>query len=392
MGPLFWAGVTVGLILTAGGAAAQGLSILGMTTAQLILCSGLGILFGAFGSTATIRYKGVVIAGVAATSIVLLWFVNSLVRKEFVIVRIDGDVKGAQVELIGDGDRSHYGVGLRNAYEFIVIGRGIQQDRLTLNIILPPEETGGEPRERPFECIAKNEIEPYLGSEKTIQWRFDDTRGQLIADNGQRVIAEVGPCPNNRSPSSDIAMYRLPSLIGQAFAGSPDFQQYIDGLQSPSTIERRQSRKGLADSGPEIVPDVLRRLREQPGSYRTRLGVLVALTEMLRSRKDQRKEISRLLSDEDLRVLAKEAGHDDRTIRIYASEFLLDLGDPRIVPIAFGIIDQVSDDGKYNLILVIEGAVPDLSSAERADTMARLREVRQTVGPKTQALIDRFAS
>ena len=46
-GILFWAGLAVGLTLAAAGAIAQALGALGITTAQLILCSGLGIVFGA---------------------------------------------------------------------------------------------------------------------------------------------------------------------------------------------------------------------------------------------------------------------------------------------------------------------------------------------------------
>jgi hypothetical protein len=391
MGMVFWAGIVVGLTLTAAGAALQGWSVLGITTAQLILCSGLGIIFGAFGSTATIKYKGVVIAGVAAISIVLLLILNHLVRDDFVIVRIDGDIKGAKIELLGDGDRSYYGAELRNAYEFIVIGREISQDRLTMNIVLPPDLNGGAPRERPFECIAKSEIEPYLGSGRKLQWRFDNRRGQLISDNGQRVIAEVGPCPDGRPATVNTVRLDIPTFIGTALAieREQEVEQLLNSLESQSTVERREARQVLARSGLEVVRPLLDRLEEKSESYRTRLGVVVALAEMLRTRKQQRKEISQLLSVNDLHLLAKAAGDDDRTVRIYASEFLFDLGDPRAVPIALELMKTTSDDGKYNLIIVIQGAIPDLSPEERSRIFASLQQVRETVGSNTQALIDR---
>ena len=38
-------------------------------------------------------------------------------------------------------------------------------------------------------------------------------------------------------------------------------------------------------------------------------------------------------------------------MRLYAWEFLFDLGDKRVLPIVQRVFPQVSEDGKYNLIL-----------------------------------------
>ena len=89
-----------------------------------------------------------------------------------------------------------------------------------------------------------------------------------------------------------------------------------------------------------------------PASYQVRLGVSVALTEYLRDHKRDRKAVSAELGERDLLALAVAAGEDDRTLRVYASEFLYDLGDPRIVPIAAKLFDQASEDGRYNLVVV----------------------------------------
>jgi hypothetical protein len=385
-GPVFRAALIVGLLLTAAGALAQAMAVLGVTTAQLVLCSGLGIVFGAFGSTATIKYKGAVIAGVAAISIALLLIVDHLVRKDFVYLRIDGDIEGAQMELIGS--ETYHGAFLRkNLYEFIVTGRGISQDRLTLTLNFPPSEQGGKSREVPFECVPKSEIEPYLGSQQRLQWRFDDARGVLIGGAGNKVIAEVGPCRDARPATARV---HTPTLFSSAFAATtPRFEDLLDALKSPSSAARREARDGLARAGFDAVRPMLDRLATAPESYQTRLGIVVALAEMLRDRKQQRQDISALLSDQDLQRLIEAAKDSDRTVRIYASEFLFDLGDPRLPRKALEAIESASDDGKYNLIIVIQGAFPDLSDEQRSNVRQDLEKLRPGVGPRTQALIDR---
>jgi len=90
--------------------------------------------------------------------------------------------------------------------------------------------------------------------------------------------------------------------------------------------------------------------------------------------------------------LQKAAVDPDRTIRIYASEFLYDLADPRVVQIALDLLASASEDGRYNLILVIEGAYKYLPTDQRSAVAGRLREFRPKVGSRTQELIDRVLS
>ena len=113
--------LTVGTVLSAGGLLCLNYGSISSTVSLLVLCSGLGIIFGAFGSTATIRYKGVVVAGVAAVAIVLLWFVDYLIQDDFVQGEIDGDVAGSRIHI--RGDRVYLGAVNDGRFEFIVIGK-----------------------------------------------------------------------------------------------------------------------------------------------------------------------------------------------------------------------------------------------------------------------------
>ena len=127
-GPVFWSALTVGTVLSAGGLLCLNYGSISSTVSLLVLCSGLGIIFGAFGSTATIHYKGVVVAGVAAVAIVLLWFVDYLIQDDFVQGEIDGDVAGSQIHI--RGDRVYLGAVNDGRFEFIVIGKEIKRRRI----------------------------------------------------------------------------------------------------------------------------------------------------------------------------------------------------------------------------------------------------------------------
>ena len=120
------------------------------------------------------------------------------------------------------------------------------------------------------------------------------------------------------------------------------------------------------------------------------LDVSLTSLEVLRAEKARKKEIRALLTPQDIRLLVQASGDPDRTIRVYASEFLYDLGDPRSVTSAFETIGSASDDGKYNLILVIQGALPELEASGRQDARSKLQALQPTVGPNTQSRIQQI--
>ena len=380
--PIFWAGIVVGALLTLAGGTVQALHLLGTTTGQLVLCSGLGLIFGAFGLTATINYKGIVVAGVAAVAIVLLLVVDHLVQDDIARLRVDGDIKGAKLEL--SGDEEYLGVDRGTSYEFVIVGREIRQPRLKLYVSFP-QAADTEFSEYIFECIAKSEIEKYLGGNETVQWRFDRKNGLITGPNGKR-IAAVGGCVDPGAATT-FSFWKGLSPVGSAAAqGSID--SLLRGLNSESSVERRTSRKALAAQGLDAVRPVLDNWAAAPDDYRRKLGAAVALTEYLRDNKADRSAISAKLTLDDLARLVLAAADHDRTVRVYASEFLFDLGDPRVAPLALQALPAASDDGKFNLVLVLKGTLPSLDDAARQTVTDGLSALRPRVGAKTQAKID----
>ena len=57
------------------------------------------------------------------------------------------------------------------------------------------------------------------------------------------------------------------------------------------------------------------------------------------------------------------------------------------MPIAAALFPGASDDGRYNLIVVIRGAVPELDAGERQALAETLKSWQGMVGPSTQKLI-----
>ncbi|MFZ1430603.1 MAG: hypothetical protein WAS21_28020 [Geminicoccaceae bacterium] len=387
-GQIFWSALVVGAALAVGGLLCLGYASISSTVALLVLCSGLGIIFGAFGSTATIHYKGVVVAGVAAVAIVLLWFVDSLIQDDFVQGEIDGDITGSQIHI--RGDRVYLGAVNDGRFEFIVVGKEIKRSRLEATFYFPPDEDGRGEEEMIFECIEKKKLEPFLGSGRLIQWRFDREHGELRTDDGE-LVSLIGPCPARSAgtPAAWNDWHILPSALA-AEPEATDIDQSLQDLRSGSTSVRRDARQSLAAQGPAITKPLLAELRRDPDSYRTRLGVVVALTEMLREHKAQAAEIAAQLDDDDLALLTDAAGDPDRTVRVYASEFLFDLADPRTVPLALERLGDAGDNERFNLILVLKGTYPRLQPETKRQVDVELTGLRGAVGHKTQELIDSF--
>ncbi len=385
--PIFRAGLLVGAALFAIGILCQTFNLIAPTLSILVVCSGLGIIFGAFGSTAVINYKGVVVAGVAAIAVVLLLVVDFVMRESLVRIEVDGDVRGARLELFGDSaypGADHDG----RRFEFFIVGREITKDRLSLIVSLPPDDRDGraDMREVVFDCIPATAITRFIGGGKTLQWRFDAGRELLTGLDGGPVRS--GPCMDGGALGPDFAALEALSPIGPALADeTADIPTILADLESESAAVRRNARTALAEIGLPAVRPMMGYWAAHPGSYQVRLGVSVALTEFLRNRKGDRKAVSAVLSADDLELLAVAAADDDRTLRVYASEFLYDLGDPRIVPIAARLFESAGEDGRYNLIVVMGGTVPNLSEVDKDALRKTLQGWEALVGPKTDKLI-----
>ncbi len=387
--PVFRAGLYVGVGLLVAGLITQSLFLVPYIVSLLVICSGLGIVFGAFGSLAVIQYKGAVIAGVATIAIALLWLTvqlgDSLLR-----IRLDGDVKGAKVVL--SGDDVYPGADRVTSVEFYVVTQSIDVDRLALLITLPSTTNtdgtvtpGGEVN---FECIPADSIRQFLGSGRPLQWRFDSRRRQIRGQGLPNGAVPDGPCDRDAGPAIAGLQPAVFSPVTPAFAQEQPIEALLADLDSDSTVVRRDARHALALLGTAAIRPMMDHWSKNPNNYSVKLGVAVALTHFLRDNKDAGKSVSELLTPDDLMLIAAAVGDEDRTLRIYATEFLYDLGDPRILELADRIFTAASEDGKYNLLVAISGAVSNLSEADKAKLRQTLIAWLSGVGSKTKVKIE----
>jgi hypothetical protein len=168
------------------------------------------------------------------------------------------------------------------------------------------------------------------------------------------------------------------------------FAQLISELESEDSATRRSARSSLVSGGLNAIDEIIKsvQLNRVTRSYRLQLGAAVVFAEFLRSEKSQRKAVSQLLTQDDINWLVSLSAHPDRTMRVYASEFLFDLGDPRVVQPATELFPTASSNGKYNLALVLKGATPFVPKSDTNDVERKIFELRSSSIPKTTALLD----
>lgn len=388
---LFWGGIIVGIFVMFAGIFTLMLRSIGTAEARLILCTGLGILLGIFGSAATVKYKGLTITGVAAISISLLYVVVSLTSSQVTFGSITGDIRGALIEVRGDD--TYLGAMRERNYEFVIEGSELKRPVFDVYISFPPDMSGRGEEEIIFEGINKNYIESLIGSGRIIEWRFNRKAGELIETESGKVIAELAMPGINFSAASTLED-GIFFLAGKALAQESHrkLEDIFYDLGSGSTSIRRKARDELASRGVTAVSEMMNKLHEYSSVYRIRLGILVALTEMLRKDKKIAPEVSKEMSQKDLAMIFKSLNDTDRTVRIYAGEFLYDLADPRIVPLALDAIKKwkPNSDGQYLAILAIKGVYHKLPPTEQHKVKQELRKIRSKAGPKTKQLIKSF--
>jgi len=170
--------------------------------------------------------------------------------------------------------------------------------------------------------------------------------------------------------------------------GSTGFGSLLQQLDSSDKLTRRRARSDLSRLGLDLVRPATVALLSPDLSYRVRRGLAVALGEMLRDAKGQRAEAIAEIDDASLRQLLLLSTDVDRTIQIYAGEFLYDLGDPRVFRLVAGVwAEAPPDDGRYNLALAMKGAAPFVQPGEREGAQEILGGYIEQVGPQTGVLL-----
>jgi HEAT repeat protein len=172
----------------------------------------------------------------------------------------------------------------------------------------------------------------------------------------------------------------------------------LDALQNGESAVRRSARTELAGLGPSAVPQMMQALRRDGAIYRTRLGVLVALNEMIPEDSKGKRQVGEAVAavlDEpkDWIALAKAIDVEDRTQRQYATELLYDLDDGKKATPLLDVAKQTErPEARYQVVFALGNALERLEGDARAAAVTDLRALCSdgpTTGPNTKRLIDR---
>lgn len=379
----FWAGLLVGLMLFAAGV---GLALLDAAARiyPLTMCIGFGLVLAAFGTRAVVRGGkdgGVgIVAGAGAVAVALyaafVWLtpeppapVAAPIKK----IEVSGDLdQVTSLRLIDDGPLFSRRTDDARSYKFVMLDAKVASQILRMVV-----DTREATRET-FEMRADRAvIEPLLGESADLNWRLNYA-AQTVTDHRGRVLFRsfeeldemlLGAAAEPRRPGL--------GLIGAAHAADVnpvDVVTLIEDLRAEDTSVRRLARDRLAAAGPSAVPALMAALAADPGDYRLRLGVTSALNAMLRRLPADAAAVAGHLDEADLDRLVAAVGDPDKTIRLYATEFLYQLRDPRSVTASLrvlegqeaGVAPADQNNAAYNSLLVIKSASGKLPPDEQA--------------------------
>ncbi|MEM7059014.1 MAG: toll/interleukin-1 receptor domain-containing protein [Pseudomonadota bacterium] len=147
----------------------------------------------------------------------------------------------------------------------------------------------------------------------------------------------------------------------------------------------------LTSMGSKIVEPALDVIRDSKSSRNCREKLVKALTFMMRDHKDQRVKIAAQMSEKDRAVLLKASTSKDRALRIHASEFLFDLGDPRVMDMAIQTWKNLADnndEGFFQLAMIMTGAAPYIEKQSSEDVIEQLQALKGR-GQKTDLQLSR---
>lgn len=380
---LTYAGVGVGCVLIF-----VGIWIFSMgrapLLASLMTCVGFGLVLASFGSTAQGSWAGWSVTGSGAMAIVLFLVLQHYQPAPSPLVVKKGQLRGdlskiADIRIIDELPMYGYRDRTTSSIRFVLLDNKLKSNRLSVQVDTTERGEGKEF----FELIGDAQAiqARYLtdqASDRQIQWTFNYDH-RVVKDGADIIFAEQ---ESLQSPATSVQRtgFRLPLINLFATPAFADGSSAPDaGAQTPATIsgltallksddtaERRNARDALAASGPNSVSVMMSAVRAEPSNYRIRLGVIYALSEMLRRNIDQRTAISSALKDEDFPLLVAAASDDDKTIRFQAAEFLYRLQDPRSVPVSVTAAKTASDENKAaNQVIIIGKSVDSFSSEQK---------------------------
>jgi hypothetical protein len=359
------AGIVVGLLLALAGIS---LSIFGnnILLSSLMTCVGFGIVLVTFGSKAGGTWAGWSATGAGAMAIILFLLLEHYTPSPAIYYKkgqLRGDLhKIADLRIIDETPLYEFRDPTTSSIRFVLLDRKLKSQRMSIQVDTNDQ---GDAREF-FELIGKSKDiqDKYLSGgpndDSVIQWSFYYDH-RLVKDGDLVVFSEPSRLADSTAPIPTSNQFSLLKLIVPIDVAMAENVQVVDTsvtallprLKDNDAAVRRNARDELAAKGPSAVGAMMAALQSDPSNYRTKLGVIYALSEMLRRDPNQRSAISAALKENDFPLLVNAASDDDKTIRYQAAGFLATLQDPRAVPASANASRAANQDDKASNQLII---------------------------------------
>lgn len=390
-------GIGVGVLFAAASLAAPLAVDVPKAMQHVLLATGVAIILTAFGGQATVAVKSAIFAGVTATMLAILWFLG----------QSDGGVRMARGQItnfdwgkyeaklkFADYSESYFDAVSRQ-FRFVAFDDNMSTAEAV--VVFTPRSSDDEELSQikvPVECFR-----PFLGKGGAgIDWGFDKARHVIIdkRKGGLVIGSELSaPVPNPCLAANASAAAVPGALVTRKAKAKPlpldalvREKALIDLLSDEPEI-RRIARDILASGAPDDVPFYVARL-SQNAEYRLKLGIAVALTEMLRQDKSLAGAVGKAISLDAMAVIAAMIGEGDRTLRITVTEFLFDLGSPDGTRASLGNAARSADDeAVFSWLFAGQGGWLKMAAAEKAALQGNLAAIRANSAgkPKISALL-----
>ena len=390
---VFFTAIVCGFLLLAAAFARRFLDLDGVQS-NLLISVGVGLILAAFGGQAKVDLKWVVMAGVAGIALGLFIVLQNYSQNLFVVgsIRHFDKSKYDQVNLRHKSNvlgavRPDVTSPANSVYDFVIFRRDLDQRfvEVTVTKSVNKEETNLR--------VGVAKFESAFSTSSRLEW---DLRS--VVTDGQTHL-EIYDFDGKKISESDdrVALDDLPrpSLFSIAALAQDQSRVNLENalllLKDNDLAVRKAARDTLSSATNDQIPRIAQALKDQYSDYQVRLGIVVAFTQMLRNDKSRRGAIGQALTDDDMNRILDAAADDDRTVRIYATEFLYDLGSPRAASLAIQRAAAApSDNARYNWIFSSQDGWQRLAADQKKFLIPVLLELQKPETAKLNELIRKF--
>jgi hypothetical protein len=373
---LIYLGVVVGMILILIGIALMAVGR-GSLLSSLMTCVGFGLVLAALGATASGSWAGWTVGGAGALALVLFFALEHFQPDPphffYKTGQIRGDLsKVADIRIVDDLPMYEYRDRTTNSIRFVVLDRRLKSNQVRMQVDTLEKGEGKEFFELTGDAhaIQNRYLADSVDSNSTILWTFDYSH-RVVRDGPDLIFSEQDTLVSSPPVRTGLLLKLAPFAVAAAHAenapASPSVSDLLVQLKSDDTSERRNARDALSALGPSSVTTMMSAIRADPTNYRTKLGVIFALSEMLRHDPNLRTAVSAALITDDFPILVAAASDEDKTIRLQAAEFLYLLQDPRAVASSVEAAKSATDESKAtNQALIIRQSAQSLAPTDKA--------------------------